>query len=361
MSRGISYASRIFAAIVAASILVAITSSGVGFATPWQTALRAFGFAFLFSSCIAIPVAITLPRLGPHLWTRFRFPINWIIASAVMMALALAGSALAIGILIVSGVLAPSDFFEWFRGSARVSVITTITVGIVVTVYELMRTRLTEATLALRTKERDEAEARRLASEAQLSSLESRVQPHFLFNTLNSIAALIPRDPEGAERMTGQLASLMRSSLDSTGSLLVPLHQELKIIRDYLDIERVRFGARLQYQVDVDASVADALVPRLSLQTLVENSVKYAVSPRREGASIVIRARRDGAMFGFGVEDNGPGFDGQRIPESHGLSMLKDRLEKVFGDRARLRIQSEPGRTVVAVEIIDTNTEISDL
>ena len=358
MSARIRYALRIFAALVAASILVAITASGVGFGTPWRTALRAFGFAFLFSNCIGIPVALTVPRLGPHLWTRVRFPVKWLIAIAVMLGLAVAGSALAIAILIAAGIVAPSDFSAWFMGSVRISIMTTLPVGIAVTAYELLRTRLTEATLALRTKERDEAEARRLASEAQLSSLESRVQPHFLFNTLNSIAALIPRDPEGAERMTGQLASLMRSSLDSTGALLVPLHQELKIVRDYLDIERVRFGARLRYEVDIDDGVADALVPRLSLQTLVENSVKYAVSPRREGASIVIRARRDGAGLCFGVEDNGPGFDAERVPERHGLAMLKERLEKVFGDRARLRIQSDPGKTVVAVEITEASSPI---
>ena len=121
------------------------------------------------------------------------------------------------------------------------------------------------------------------------------MQPHFLFNTLNSIAALIPRDPEGAERMTGQLASLMRSSLDSTASSLVPLEQELKIVRDYLDIERVRFGERLRFQIDADGVPGSVMVPRLSLQTLVENSVKYAVSPRREGATVTIRAKKTGS------------------------------------------------------------------
>jgi LytS/YehU family sensor histidine kinase len=109
-----------------------------------------------------------------------------------------------------------------------------------------MRARLEAAELAMRTKERDEAEARRAALEAQLASLESRVQPHFLFNTLNSIASLIPSDPGGAERMTTQLASLLRSSLDAADGALVPLADELRTVRDYLDIERVRFGSRMQ-------------------------------------------------------------------------------------------------------------------
>src|SRR4029077_3465440 len=150
--------------------------------------------------------------------------------------------------------------------------------------------------------------ARRIAAEAQLASIESRVQPHFLFNTLNSIAALTHDDPAGAERMTGQLASLLRSSLDSTATPLVPLDQELQVVRAYLDIERVRFGDRLRYTVDLGDGTAPLPVPRMALQTLVENSVKYAVSPRREGGSICLRARTRDGRATIMVEDDGPGF-----------------------------------------------------
>ena len=133
------------------------------------------------------------------------------------------------------------------------------------------------------------------ALEAQLASLESRVQPHFLFNTLNSIASLIPSDPRGAERMTTQLASLLRSSLDAANGALVPLADELRTVRDYLDIERVRFGSRMKPELTIDAAAENALVPRFSLQTLVENSVKYAIAPRRDGGRIAVRASaRDG-------------------------------------------------------------------
>ena len=140
---------------------------------------------------------------------------------------------------------------------------------------EIGRSRLVAATLALRTKERDEAEARRVATEAQLASLESRVNPHFLFNTLNSIAALVRDDPAAAERMTGQLAALMRSSLYQQ-TPLVTLDEELRIVRAYLEIEQVRFGDRLHYRFEVTEDATAALVPRLAVQTLVENSVKYA-------------------------------------------------------------------------------------
>ena len=209
-----------------------------------------------------------------------------------------------------------------------------------------MRGRLEVAAVALRTKERDEAEARRIAAEAQLASLESRVQPHFLFNTLNSIAALVHEDPAGAERMTTQLASLMRSSLDGQSAALVPLAGELRVVRDYLEIERVRFGDRLRYRIDADGVGPTALVPRLSLQTLVENSVKYAVSPRREGGSICLRARtQDGrATIMRGRRWTGVRRDGPAVRATVSRS-CDARLAMLFGDAAAMRVASGPGQT----------------
>jgi len=261
----------------------------------------------------------------------------------VMVGLALIGSIVAIAVLRAIGYIAPGEFGAWLRGSLRISLIMTLIFGISGTALEAMRARLDQTTLALRTKERDEAEARRLAIEAQLASLESRVNPHFLFNTLNSIAALVPRDPEGAERMTGQLASLMRSALDTAGSPTVPLEDELKVVRDYLDIERVRFGERLRYTFTLDEHALKTPVPRLSLQTLVENSVKFAVSPRPEGATIAVNAQMIDSCVRIEVKDDGPGFGGAGMPTGHGLALLEARLKMIFGDRATLSVENQSG------------------
>ena len=170
-----------------------------------------------------------------------------------MFLLAAGGSLFVLAVMAAVGYIPRSEIMTaWFNSALKVSIIVTLTLGVVVTARRMLQSRLDGALVALRTKERDEADARRLATEAQLASLESRVQPHFLFNTLNSIAALIPKDPAGAERMTGQLASLLRSSLDAAAEPLVPLEQELKVVRDYLDIENVRFGDRLKYRFEVD-------------------------------------------------------------------------------------------------------------
>ena len=346
-----AYWRRIVVGNVIASAVVLFVFSGATWRTPPAEMLRGFGIALLFSTCIGPLVGAVMPRIAPWIWGHVRFPLNWVAVSVTMVALAMVGSVAAIGALVALGVVPAHQFVGWFRGSLRIAIAMTLTIGLFVTLYETMESQLREATVALRTKERDEAEARRLMAEAQLASIESRVQPHFLFNTLNSIAALVHDDPAGAERMTGQLASLLRSALDSTATPLVTLDDELRVVRAYLDIERVRFGDRLRYSVALGEGTAQQLVPRMALQTLVENSVKYAVSPRPRGGSIVVRASSDNGRVRVSVEDDGPGFDATHRLAGHGLDLLTGRLAMLYGDRAWLGVDSHPGSTTVTIDV----------
>jgi two-component system LytT family sensor kinase len=252
------------------------------------------------------------------------------------------------------GFVPAGRFVSMWSSSLKISIYFTLIFGIFFTITRGLQARLHNTALALRTKERDEAEAQRLAVEAQLASLESRVDPHFFFNTLNSIAALVRDDPASAERVVEKLAAVMRSSLDLGASPLVPLEQELDFVRNYLDIERVRFGDRLRYELSIGEDAGRALVPRLSLQTLVENSVKFAVSPRREGASITVRAATGLGRTRIEVEDNGPGFDGvnlTNLPRGHGLALLDARLKMQFGSGAAMGIDSVPARTCIWFDV----------
>jgi sensor histidine kinase YesM len=347
------FVGRVAIANVAIAAMIAYAFAGVGLQTPWRSAFEAFAVAFAFTCCISPLCLFVLPRVAPPVFARFGFPLNWLIVIVVMFLLAAGGSLFVLAAMAAVGYIPWSEIWmAWSNSSLKVSVIVTLTLGVLVTAREILRSRLDRALVDLRTKERDEAEARRLATEAQLASLESRVQPHFLFNTLNSIAALIPQDPAGAERMTGQLASLLRSSLDSAAESLVPLEQELKVVRDYLDIENVRFGDRLKYRFEIDPGVIGCLIPKLSLQTLVENSVKYAVATRREGGSIVVRAVSASDGLRLEVSDDGPGFDrDSEAPAGHGLALLRDRLQMTLGEGGRLSVQSQPGNTTVAMDI----------
>ena len=336
---------------IAAAVTVVALFSGATWHTPWRHLVEPFTVALVFTASIVPLAAAAMPRLVPYIGCRLRFPFNWAVLIVVMAALGLAGSSIAIGMLRAVGYIRPGHVAQWFLESLKQSVIMTLIFGVSISAIEALRGRLDDATMALRTKERDEAEARRLAAEAQLASIESRVQPHFLFNTLNSIAALVHDDPAGAERMTGQLASLLRSALDSTATPLVPLDEELRVVRAYLDIEQVRFGNRLRYDVDVGEGTASAIMPRMALQTLVENSVKYAVTPRREGGSIGVRARAAGGRVHVTVEDDGPGFDPAHRPEGHGLALLDARLAMLFGDRASMQVESRPGQSSVTLDV----------
>ena len=343
----LQYWRRILLGNFVASLIVLVVFSNASWRTPTRQLVSSFLISLLFSNCIGPLLGLLMPRIAPWVWARTRFPINWIAVSIVMVALAVVGSLAAITILVAASVVPPSQFGSWFRGSFRISVIVTLTMGLVITAYEGMKARLAQST-----------------AQAQLAALESRVQPHFLFNTLNSIAALIHEDPKGAERMTGQLASLLRSSLDQQATPLVALEDELKTVRDYLSIEQVRFGDRLRFTIDVDETARVARVPRLALQTIVENSVKYAVSPRREGASIAVRATAarvpppNVQTITIGVEDDGPGFDAASLPEGHGLALLRDRLALLFRDRAQLHIDSTPERTIVAFTVPEVHERL---
>jgi two-component system sensor histidine kinase AlgZ len=136
-----------------------------------------------------------------------------------------------------------------------------------------------------------------------------------------------------------QMAALLRFSLDANQSGLVPLSSELKIVADYLEIEKARFGERLRYRIDLPPDLNGAKVPPLSVQTLVENSVKFAIAPNRVGGEILISGQRENGHLRVEVCDDGPGFTLESAPSGHGLDNLKGRLATLFGQDAALTLE----------------------
>jgi LytS/YehU family sensor histidine kinase len=216
-------------------------------------------------------------------------------------------------------------------------------------IHEGLKHRLETTTEKLHVKELEEERARKLAIEARLSSLESRIHPHFLFNTLNSISSLIQEDPKLAERLLERLAALLRFSLDSNQRRTVPLEQELKIVVDYLEIERARFGEKLTYSIDAPPGLETAEVPPLSIQTLVENGIKHGLSRKRDAGRLRVSIRRSDDSLTIDVMDDGPGFDGNSIVDGHGLDNLRARLAALFDERAGVEIARRGGETVVSI------------
>ena len=183
------------------------------------------------------------------------------------------------------------------------------------------------------------AEAR--LAEARLQLLKMQLHPHFLFNTLNAVAELVHESPAAAERMITGLSRLLRETLDAGSVDLVPLSREFELTAEYLDIQRARFGERLDARVDTPETVtAAALVPVFILQPLVENAIKHGIGAHRGTGRVWVRARRDGNNLVMTVEDDGPGFQLDAAKGGIGLRTSRERLEAVYGSRHRFEVLS---------------------
>lgn len=203
-------------------------------------------------------------------------------------------------------------------------------------------------------------EQRRLLVQARLDALTSQINPHFLFNTLNSIASLVRVDPETARLLIVKLSNILRRLLRQHESL-VPLREELAFIDDYLDIEIVRFGPeKLRIFKEIDPDLMEHPVPSMILQPFVENSIRHGLEPRLDGGWVLVRGRRERSAgrdeIWLEVEDNGAGIPPERLPQAQasgiGLSNVRERLRVLYGDAARLEIDSDAEqRTRVRVRL----------
>ena len=201
-------------------------------------------------------------------------------------------------------------------------------------------------------------EQQRLVLEARLDALQRQINPHFLFNTLNSIASLVRFRPDLAREMIVKLANLLRALLKDHGTY-VELREELSFTEDYLDIEVVRFGAdKLRVVKDLDPRTLIILVPSILLQPLVENCIKHGLEPRIHGGTITLRSRMQGEFVVVEVEDDGVGIvvkpPSSLVRSGAGIGMknVQERLEVLYGDRARFTVISRPGRgTLVSIEL----------
>ena len=280
-------------------------------------------------------------RLDPR-----KFPLIPTMAVGILVFAAL-GCLLAQALLAGIGVAVPQHFWQEYFQTLRVALPLAGVFGLGALVHGSLRDRLQRTEARLHEKEVAEERAQKLAVEARLRSLESRIHPHFLFNTLNSISSLIAVNPARAEQIVGRLAVLLRLSLDASGRRLIPLREELAMVESYLDIERVRFGDKLQGSVEVSTELQDAEVPPMSVQSLVENAVKYGITPQINGGECVITASAEDENLRVEVRDTGPGFDLAAIPAGHGLDNLVERLDALFGAKARLNVSRRDGYSVV--------------
>jgi two-component system LytT family sensor kinase len=199
-------------------------------------------------------------------------------------------------------------------------------------------------------------ENQRLLLKARMDALSSQINPHFLFNTLNTVSALIRFEPDKARIVVLKLSNILRRLLRKHETF-VPLREEMNFIDDYLDIEVARFGPdKLQIFKEIEEDTLDAFVPSMLLQPMVENALKHGLSPRLEGGRLIMRTRREDGRLIVEIEDNGQGIPAERMARVSaggiGISNVHERLRLLYGDQFRMDIHSQTGQgTQVHIEI----------
>lgn len=334
--------SRLLVSLLVATALWALpfalffgTLYGGGWASYWGAYVVSLVFAFVIRSATIVAERLIVPSLrrragGQH------YP--WGLDAAVYMAVSVSAS-------YVAAILVDRFLVRGFLGSPRAWLISgmfavafSLLVGGIVYARIFYRQAVSRA-VAL---ERVQAELAR----AELRALRAQVNPHFLFNTLNTIAALISENPAAAEDVVTRLADVFRHALTASGREHTRLGDELEFMRSWLAIERVRFGDRLRLVEDIEPGLEDVPVPGLLFQPLIENAVRYAVAPRAEGGTVTLRVLRNPAAGTLSAEigDDGPGFVPGVRPSGHGVGLesVRERL-RLGGPGHTFELESTPG------------------
>jgi two-component system LytT family sensor kinase len=280
---------------------------------------------------------------------RFKHPaIDWQVLFT-LLCLIFEISRMLVGHISRGTLFYPSSPSHWTR--ALIVLATLIGVGLPVRIWNTTRI------------ERKLVEQEKALLQARMDALISQINPHFLFNTLNTISSLIRFDPDMARTVLLKLSNILRRRLKAQVHFS-PLQQELDFIDDYLDIEVVRFGRdKLQIRKEIDPATLDMVVPSMILQPLVENALRHGIAPKIEGGTITLKARREKGRLLVEVMDDGVGISEQRPSESHGsgigISNVRERLKVVYGQDFSLVIDSQPGRgTAIRFEIPELITTL---
>jgi len=215
----------------------------------------------------------------------------------------------------------------------------------------------------LQRKDQEKSELALKNKEMQISLLKSQINPHFLFNTLNSISTLVHSSKEQARKVITQLSDIFRYALDSHSGEMVKLVHEINFIENYIRIQQVRFGERLRFEKNIDPSCMSISIPPMILQPLVENSVKYGIGPKEDGGTISLTVKRSGNIILFEVKDDGLGSNAKKVMDgsSSGIGMANTdlRLKSYFGSESKLRISSNDRGYSVSFYVKDIENKSS--
>ena len=236
---------------------------------------------------------------------------------------------------------APYHFLSHFS-TYRFSFLVVIIVGTIIYFYRAQQAAMSAR---LREKELDLVKAKQLITQAELQTLQSKINPHFLYNSLNSIASLIREDADKAEDMTLKLSRLFRYSINSPQENIAPLTEEMEIVNTYLAIEKVRFGDRLNFITNIDEAVKNSQIPRFLLQPLVENALKHGLNDMASNGELKINIYKENENVVIGIEDNGKPFPAE-LNMGYGLQSTYDKLTLLYGENYQVQIINAPVKQI---------------
>ncbi len=302
------------------------------------------GLTYMFSIAISFCVGY-----GINLYNSFKTIINknniwwvdWVgyyLAALIGMTIASESCFFIMNTLVLN---IPYRFF-----SEPVQLLINLIIAIIVTTilgfYNIKKAGL-EA--KIKQKELEVLKVQKLKTEAELQTLQSRINPHFLYNALNSIASLIHQDPDKAEDMTIKLSKLFRYSINTQNENLTSVKEEIEILTTYFDIEKVRFGQRIQFNIDADADILSLQLPRFILQPLAENALKHGLNQSAANAELNIALKKNNAELEITVADNGLPFPDE-INTGYGLQSTYDKLNLIYNDRYSIQIMNKPTKCI---------------
>lgn len=296
----------------------------------------------IISFSVTLSATFTTRYFTDHLTKKLSLTIRLFISFLAMAGSLIFGVYLGQFLVWLLGIL--DDPFFLGKGGFRFAFIFSCFVAIVVTVYYGSKEKLEIAYEKIKVQERQKSELEVLKARAELEALQSKINPHFLFNSLNSIAGLASIAPEKVEDAILKLAELFRTTLGEKGAFS-PIGEELRLIENYLNIEKIRFGKRLDYTIEFDQKLREVKIPHLLIQPIVENAIKHGIEPKAKGGTINISIQKKENLLLIIVKDNGAGFKGD-ISFGYGLSNIQKRLENLYGNNHSFDIRSQNGSTV---------------
>ncbi len=299
--------------------------------------------SFVFSYCIGISISILL-----HIFLHRLELLSLIPRSGALFVLFLIGGFVGteIGTIILKMNLDMQGHFRLLLFNLLLAIV----FGGIAFLYFSLRGKVQHMAEKLKEKEIQEEKLMRLKTQAELEALQAKVNPHFLFNTLNSIASLISENPAAAESTVEKLSELFRYTLQCTANSTVKLTEELEIVRSYLQIEKIRFGNRLEFEITNDDRLNNIDVPALLIQPLVENSIKHGIAIEVDGGTIRVEAKQIDDKCLISVTDSGKGFTIEASETGFGLKSIRERLKLIYGNKAALNMFHD-GSTHIHISI----------